>query len=98
MQTVWLIFFLSFYSIILTLAAAILICVFFVQNNYKNASVKNTKNWSIVDGAILSRSNLDIPNWLNWFFGRHILPCSIHYLCERIPNYNLRACPKANIH
>jgi len=92
-----LIFFLSFYSIVLTLSAAILICVFFVQHNYKNTYAKNTKNWDIVDGAILGSSNLDIPNWLNWFLA-DISFHSIHHLSERIPNYNLKACHKANIH
>jgi omega-6 fatty acid desaturase (delta-12 desaturase) len=90
-------FFLSFYSLVLTLSAAILICVFFVQHNYKNAYAKNTINWDIVDGAILGSSNLDIPNWLNWFLA-DISFHSIHHLSERIPNYNLRACHKANIH
>jgi len=90
-------FFLSFYSIVLTLSAAILICVFFVQHNYKNAYAKNTNNWDIVDGAIYGSSNLDIPNWLNWFLA-DISFHSIHHLSERIPNYNLRACHKANIH
>ena len=92
-----LVFFLSFYSVVLTLSAAILICVFFVQHNYENAYAKNTKNWDIVDGAILGSSNLDIPNWLNWFLA-DISFHSIHHLSERIPNYNLRACHKANIH
>ena len=91
------VFFLSLYSIVLTLSAAILICVFFVQHNYKNAYSKNTKNWNIVEGAILGSSNLDIPNWLNWFLA-DISFHSIHHLSERIPNYNLRACHKANIH
>ena len=92
-----LVFFLSFYSMVLTLSAAILICVFFVQHNYENAYAKNTKNWDIVDGAVLGSSNLDIPNWLNWFLA-DISFHSIHHLSERIPNYNLRACHKANIH
>ena len=92
-----LVFFSSFYSLVLTLSAAILICVFFIQHNYKNAYTKNTKNWDIVDGAILGSSNLDIPNWLNWFLA-DIPFQSIHHLSERIPNYNLRACHKANIH
>ena len=90
-------FFLSFYSITLTLSAAILICVFFVQHNYKNSYAKSRKNWDIFDGAILGSSNLDIPNWLNWFLA-DISFHSVHHLSERIPNYNLRACHKANIH
>jgi len=92
-----LLFFLSFYSLILTLSAAILICIFFVQHNYENSYAKNTKNWDIVHGAILGSSNLDIPNWLNWFLA-DISFHSIHHLSERIPNYNLRACHKANKH
>ena len=92
-----LVFFLLFYSLVLTLSAAILICVFFVQHNYKNAYAKNTKNWDIVDGAIFGSSNLDIPNWLNWFLA-DISFHSIHHLSERIPNYNLRACHEANLH
>ena len=92
-----LVFFLSFYSLVLTLSAAILICIFFVQHNYKNAYAKNSKNWDIVHGAILGSSNLNIPNWLNWFLA-DISFHSIHHLSERIPNYNLRACHKANIH
>jgi len=92
-----LVFFISFYSLILTLSAAILMCVFFVQHNYENAYAKNTKNWDIVDAAIFGSSNLDIPNWLNWFLA-DISFHSIHHLSERIPNYNLRACHNANIH
>ena len=90
-------FFLTFYSSISTLSAATLICIFFVQHNYENAYAKNTNNWDIVDGAILGSSNLNIPNWLNWFLA-DISFHSIHHLSERIPNYNLRACHEANIH
>ena len=91
------VFFLTFYSIISTLSAAILICVFFVQHNYENTYASNTENWDIVDGAIFGSSNLNIPNWLNWFLA-DISFHSIHHLSERIPNYNLRACHEANIH
>ena len=92
-----LVFFLLFYSLVSTLTAAILICIFFVQHNYKNAYAKNTKNWDIVDGAILGSSNLNLPNWLNWFLA-DISFHSIHHLSERIPNYNLKACHIANRH
>ena len=90
------VFFLTFYSVLTTFSAAILISIFFVQHNYENAYAKNTKNWSIFDGAILGSSNLDIPNWLNWFLA-DISFHRIHHLSERIPNYNLRSCHKANI-
>ncbi len=90
-------FFLTFYSLILTFSAAIFICIFFIQHNFKNAYASRTKNWDIVEGAISGSSNLDIPNWLNWFLA-DISFHSIHHLSERIPNYNLRACHKANSH
>ena len=90
-------FFLTFYSLISTFSAAILICVFFVQHNYENTYAHSTNNWDIVDGAILGSSNLNIPRWLNWFLA-DISFHSIHHLSERIPNYNLRACHEANIH
>ena len=90
-------FFLTFYSLILTFSAAIFICIFFVQHNYEKAYASSTKNWDIVEGAIFGSSNLDIPNWLNWFLA-DISFHSIHHLSERIPNYNLRACHKANLH
>ena len=47
------VFFISFYSLISTLSATILICVFFVQHNYKNSYAKNTKNWDIVELSLI---------------------------------------------
>ena len=91
------IFFISFYSIILTLSAAIFICIFFIQHNYENAYASNTKNWNIIEGAIYGSSNLDLPSWLNWFLA-DISFHSVHHLSERIPNYNLKACHQKNIH
>ena len=91
------VFFLTFYSLILTFSAAIFICIFFIQHNYENAYASSTKNWDLVEGAISGSSNLDIPNWLNWFLA-DISFHSIHHLSERIPNYNLKACHKANLH
>ena len=96
-KTFGIFFFLIFYSIISTLSASILICIFFVQHNYEKAYAHKTENWDMLDGAILGSSNLNIPNWLNWFLA-DISFHSIHHLSERIPNYNLRACHKANIH
>ena len=97
MQTVWI----SLFLIILFDNFNSFSCnfniFFFVQHNYKNAYAKNAKNWDIFDEAILGSSNLDVPNWLNWFLA-DISFHSIHHLSEKIPNYNLRACHNANIH
>ena len=48
-------------------------------------------------GALEGSSNLDLPNWLNWFVA-DISFHSMHHLCDRIPNYNLRACHLHNQH
>ncbi len=89
--------FLSCYSIVMTASAAIFICIFFVQHNFKDSYASRTEDWSQFFGAIEGSSNLDLPDWLNWFFA-DISFHSIHHLCDRIPNYNLRACHVRNQH
>ena len=83
--------FFTCYSLIMTTSAAIFICIFFVQHNFKGSYANRTENWSQFMGALEGSSNLDLPNWLNWFFA-DISFHSMHHLCDRIPNYNLRAC------
>ncbi len=86
----------SSYSIVMTISAAIFICVFFVQHNFNNSYAHGSNNWNYVKAAVEGSSNLDIPRWLNWFFA-DISFHSIHHLCERIPNYKLRECHYKNI-
>ncbi len=83
--------FFTCYSLIMTASAAIFICIFFVQHNFKGSYANSTENWSPFLGALEGSSNLDLPNWLNWFFA-DISFHSMHHLCDRIPNYNLRDC------
>ena len=85
------------YSIVMTISAAIFICIFFVQHNFEGSYAHSTEDWSSVLGAVEGSSNLDIPIWLNWFFA-DISYHSIHHLCDRIPNYNLRKCHLKNKH
>ncbi|KGG15533.1 Fatty acid desaturase [Prochlorococcus sp. MIT 0602] len=87
----------SCYSIIMTASAAIFICIFFVQHNFEGSYASRTEDWSVLRGAIEGSSNLDIPDYLNWFLA-DISFHTIHHLCERIPNYNLRACHNRNKH
>ncbi len=90
-------FFLGIYGITLTGAAAIFICVFFVQHNFEGSYAHKTEGWDYLDGAISGSSYLKLPAILNWFsadIGYH----NIHHLSERIPNYNLRACHLKNAH
>ena len=85
----------SCYSIVVTITSAIFICIFFVQHNFKGSYAHRTDDWSLLRGAVEGSSNLDIPRWLNWFLA-DISFHSIHHLCDRIPNYNLRACHLRN--
>ena len=87
----------SCYSIVMTASAAIFICIFFVQHNFNGSYANSSNQWSLLRGAIEGSSNLDLPDFLNWFFA-DISFHSIHHLCDRIPNYNLRACHKHNKH
>ena len=89
--------FLTCYVLIMTASAAIFICIFFVQHNFQGSYAKDTQNWSQFIGALEGSSNLDLPNWLNWFFA-DISFHSMHHLCDKIPNYNLRACHLRNQH
>jgi acyl-lipid omega-6 desaturase (Delta-12 desaturase) len=90
-------FFLSVYSITLTCAAAIFICVFFVQHNFDGSYAHKSAGWDYLLGAIEGSSYLALPPVFKWFsadIGYH----NIHHLSERIPNYNLEACHNQNIH
>ncbi len=89
--------FLSCYSIVMTISAAIFICIFFVQHNFKGSYAKCTDDWSLLLGAVEGSSNLHLPGWLSWFLA-DISFHSIHHLCDRIPNYNLRSCHVRNQH
>lgn len=90
-------FFLSVYSITLTFSAAIFICIFFVQHNFEGSYAHKTEGWDYLLGAIEGSSYLELPTVIKWF-GADIGYHNIHHLSERIPNYNLEACHKENMH
>ena len=85
------------YVTVMMLSAAIFICIFFVQHNFQGSYAHGTKGWNYLKGAIEGSSNLQMPAILNWF-SADIAYHSIHHLCERIPNYRLRACHQKNVH
>ncbi len=90
-------FFLSIYLSVLTFAAVIFIWVFFVQHIFEDSYAHSTEGWDYLSGAIEGSSYLELPIILKWFtanIGYH----NIHHLSERIPNYNLEACHRRNIH
>jgi omega-6 fatty acid desaturase (delta-12 desaturase) len=89
--------FFSLYGITLTIAAAIFICVFFVQHNFEGSYAHKTEGWNYLQGAVEGTSYLKLPKFIKWFsadIGYH----NIHHLSERIPNYNLEACHRKNSH
>ncbi|MEO0868806.1 MAG: fatty acid desaturase [Cyanobacteria bacterium J06642_11] len=90
-------FFLSVYSIVLTLSAAIFINIFFVQHIFEGTYAHKTEGWDYLTGAIEGSSYLDIPAVLKWFTA-DISYHNIHHLSEKIPNYHLKACHQKNSH
>ncbi len=87
----------STYALVMGFSAAIFICIFFVQHNFSDTYAHGSADWNPLRGAVEGSSNLEMPPLLHWFsadIGYH----SIHHLCERIPNYNLRACHERNAH
>ena len=85
------------YSIIMSLSAALVIAVFFVQHNFEGSYASGQEGWSYFRGAIEGSSYLRLPKILNWFTA-DIAYHHIHHLSERIPNYRLRDCHEANEH
>ena len=87
----------SCYALVMGFSAAIFICIFFVQHNFAGTYAHGSADWNYLLGAVEGSSNLELPRILHWFsadIGFH----SIHHLCERIPNYRLRACHERNAH
>ncbi len=85
------------YSVTLTGAAAVFICVFFVQHNFEGSYAHPTEGWDYLRGAMAGSSHLKLPSVFKWFsadIGYH----NIHHLSERIPNYHLEACHEQNAH
>ena len=79
------------YGSIMSISAAIMIAVFFVQHNFPGSYANGEENWSFLKGAIEGSSFLIMPRILNWFTA-DIAYHHIHHLSERIPNYRLRMC------
>jgi len=83
------------YAPLMTGAAAVFICVFFVQHNFPESYAHRSEGWSPMAGVLEGTSDLELPPLLNWFtadIGCH----AIHHLCEAIPNYRLRAASERN--
>ncbi len=87
----------SIYTPVMACAAAIFICIFFVQHNFPDSYAHATEGWDEMAGVLEGTSDLELPALLNWFsadIGCH----AIHHLSAKIPNYRLRGCQERNQH
>jgi omega-6 fatty acid desaturase (delta-12 desaturase) len=85
----------SLYTPVMSCSATIFIWVFFVQHIFEGTYAHTTAGWDYVSGAVKGSSYLEFPAILRWFvadIGYH----NVHHLSERIPNYHLAACHRAN--
>ena len=83
------------YTLIMSVSAAIMIAVFFIQHNFPGSYASGEDNWSYFKGAVDGSSFLILPPILNWFTA-DIAYHHVHHLSERIPNYSLRMCHEDN--
>jgi len=90
-------FFWMIYAPVMMVAAAIFICVFYIQHNFDDSYAHRDEGWNYLTGALEGSSFFKLPPILNWFtadIGYH----NMHHICARIPNYRLAACHRANAH
>lgn len=82
---------------VVLIAAAMGVCLFYVQHQFEGAHWDQSADWSFHDAALHGSSHLELPPVLRWFtanIGVH----HVHHLASRIPYYRfpevLRAYPR----
>lgn len=78
-------------SIVLLVAGAAGIWLFYVQHQFEGSYWERGDNWDYTAAALRGSSFYQLPAVLRWFsanIGFH----HIHHLSPRIPNYNLQKC------
>ena len=81
-------------SIVIVVAGAAGIWLFYVQHQFEDAYWERGENWDYAAAALRGSSFYKLPRVLQWFsanIGFH----HIHHLSPRIPNYNLQKCHEA---
>ncbi len=82
-------------SIILMVAGASGVWLFYVQHQFEDVYWDRGDNWDYTRAALEGSSFYKLPKILQWFSG-NIGFHHIHHLSSRIPNYNLERCHKAD--
>jgi omega-6 fatty acid desaturase (delta-12 desaturase) len=83
--------FLLIQSIVILVAGAAGVWLFYVQHQFENAYWERGDDWDYTAAALRGSSFYKLPRVLQWFsasIGFH----HIHHLSPRIPNYNLQEC------
>lgn len=78
-------------SIVLLIAGAAGLWLFYVQHQFEGVYWERGENWDYTKAALQGSSFYKLPKILQWFSG-NIGFHHIHHLSPRIPNYNLQRC------
>jgi len=81
--------------IILMVAGASGVWLFYVQHQFEDVYWERGEDWSYTKAALEGSSFYKLPKILQWFSG-NIGFHHIHHLSARIPNYNLERCHDAD--
>jgi omega-6 fatty acid desaturase (delta-12 desaturase) len=69
--------------------------LFYVQHQFEDVYWERGEDWSYTAAALQGSSFYKLPRILQWFSG-NIGFHHIHHLSQRIPNYNLEKCHRAD--
>lgn len=81
--------------VMMLLAGAGGIWLFYLQHQYEDAYWEHTEDWDYTVAALKGSSFLRLPKVLQWFSG-NIGFHHVHHLSPRIPNYHLERCHASN--
>ena len=81
-------------SVVMAVAGAAGIWLFYVQHQFEDAYWEREGNWDYTSAALRGSSFYKLPTVLQWFSG-NIGFHHVHHLSPRIPNYNLQRCHEA---
>jgi omega-6 fatty acid desaturase (delta-12 desaturase) len=81
-------------SIVLAVAGAAGLWLFYVQHQFDGAYWSRNADWDHAQSALAGSSFYDLPRVLQWFSGN--IGHYVHHLSPRIPNYHLEACHRSH--
>jgi acyl-lipid omega-6 desaturase (Delta-12 desaturase) len=82
-------------SIVMTVAGAAGLWLFYVQHQFEDVYWERGEHWDYTAAALRGSSFYKLPRVLQWFSG-NIGFHHIHHLSPRIPNYNLQRCHESD--